>query len=87
MVGHNKADRIRDVPTNKAHGQLTYRKAEFLKEPEFEGTFTVSMKGPNSKYTFWYFPNNYQVTAGNGVSFSLSAGASPLIGLGFKKIK
>ena len=86
MIGHTKAERIRDVPSNKAHGQLCYRKAEFLQEPEFEGTFTVSMKGPNSKYTFWYFPSNYQSTADN-VAFTLSGGASPSIGLGFKKVR
>ncbi len=86
LVGHNKADRIRDVPTNKAHGQLCYRKAEFQQEPVFDGTFTVSMKGPNSKYTFWYFPTNYH-TVSDGVVFTLSGGASPLIGLGFKKSK
>ncbi len=86
LVGHNKADRIRDVPMNKAHGQLCYRKAEFQSEPELDGTFTVSMKGPNSKYTFWYFPNNYQANS-DGVSFTLSGGASPLIGLGFKKCR
>ena len=86
VVGHNKAERIRDVPSNKAHGQLCYRKAEFPQEPEFEGTFTVSMKGPNSKYTFWYFPSNYQSIA-DSVTFTLSGGASPLIGLGFQKRK